>query len=148
MHHRTNCRGWVGAVEHRRARNQDIRPGPNHVSYILRTYSTIHFDPELAIAPVSNLTQIANLFSGFWNKCLPPKTRIHRHHQHMVELAKYIGEHDDRSGRIDYRPSAAAVFPDHRKRPVQMRRRLLMNRNHVGARLGESSDVALRILDH
>ena len=90
----------------------------------------------------------AQLFHAVGNEGLSAKSRVDRHHEHVVQIAGDVLQRDCGRRRVQHGAGTRAELLDEADGPMQVRHRLDVDRHHVGAGLHERLDVAVRFLDH
>src|SRR5580692_7410247 len=81
---------WIAFTEHSVACHQNFRPCLNHLGHSVETNTTIYFDPIIKVLLAPQLRQFANLVQRSWNKLLASESRIHRHHQYIIDDVQHL----------------------------------------------------------
>src|SRR5271165_5613184 len=81
---------WITTTEHGVARHQDFSARAHHIAYRVVPHAAIHFNAVSQPPLTANLRQLPHFVQRRRNKLLPPKPRIHRHHQHVLDNIEYF----------------------------------------------------------
>ena len=137
--------GRVGRVEDRRARHEQARAGAGAGRGRLRIDAAVDLDRD---ARPDELPQPRELLQRVLDERLSAPARVDGHAEGDVQRSLELGQHARRGGRVDRHAHPRAQLAHEVDRVGQMRRRLGVDRQRVGAGGDEIAHVALRALDH
>ena len=92
--------------------------------------------------------ELGDLVERRGDEALTAEAGIDAHHQHEVDIVPDMLEGGDRRRRVQRDAGLLAQMLDELQRAVEMRPRLGMDGDDVGARLGEIGDVGIDRRDH
>src|SRR5438552_5697614 len=138
--------GFRIALEHGGAGDQRIGAGLDHQRRRLRGDAAVDFDID--IASRNEIARFADLVDHRGNEALAAKAWIDRHDEDEVEPVQYMPDVIDGRSGIERDAGLLAERLHGLQRAVEMGTRLGMNRDGVGAGLGESFEIAVDWRDH
>ena len=139
---------WIRRAENRAPGDQDIGARRDHSGCVRGIDSAVHFDGRVAAVTVQQRADRLDLRLGTGDEGLTSEARVHRHHQHVIEIAGDFLEHADRGRRIDGDAGLCPEFLDVLNGAMEMREHFEVNRDHRRAGTHERFDVPVRVLDH
>jgi len=113
-----------------------------------QVHATIYFNPEIEFALGTHASECCDFVQRIRNELLPTKARIHAHDQDVMDEIQDFCKRFDGSGRVKNNSRPAAVRGDQVECAIQMNAGFLVNRDPVGAGLGELRNEEVRIFDH
>ena len=137
---------WVGGAEHRRAGHEHGRPRAR-----ARARGAPRRSPPSTSSAVPSRSSPRSrpiLSDRAREERLAAPARVHRHAEDEVDVVDELAHDLGRRARVERQAGAAAGVADGGERVVGVRRGLDVDRDAVGARVGEGGDVALGPLDH
>src|SRR3712207_815149 len=126
-----------------RAGHEDLRPGLHHQRRGLGGDATVHLNGE-----IGHLLQAANLLDHLGDKGLSPKSRVHAHHEHVVEVGQRPLDELRWGGGVQGGAGLAAAVPDHLQGPVQVTYGLRLHGDADHPGLYKRFNEVVRVLHH
>ena len=131
-----------------RSGDQDLRAVLHQPDDVVGTDAAVDLDLRLRAGLVDAPPQGGDLRKDGGDEALPSEAGVHRHEKDIVQLREDLVQGADRCCGVQGDARGGPGFPDEMHRPVQVRHRLLMHGDHVGAGPREALDEAVRPLDH
>ena len=136
------------ALERRGAGDENIGARRDHGARGLLIDAAIDFEIDPPAAGVDAPAQGADLLELLGDETLSAEARVHRHHEHEIDVTEEIIHHLDRRARIERHAGALAQRLDQLERAMRMRPRLGMDRDDVSARGRELRHESIDRGDH
>ncbi|MNO72664.1 hypothetical protein D3C76_636180 [compost metagenome] len=134
---------------------EDCRAGDEHVRACrgnltdgLQIDAAVHFQADVAATVINQLARCGNLGQHLGDETLAAEARVDRHQQDQVKPVKHVLGSVQGTGRVEHQPRLATQVLDQLHGTVQVQGCLGMNRNVIGACLGEGLDHAVHRRHH
>ena len=109
---------------------------------------SISIGAAVVAGEIEDTANLANLGLASRDERLTAETRVHRHHEHEVDVAGNRLERSSRGGRVEDDARLRAERLDRVHGPMQMGKHLHVHRDHRRAGFRERLEVAIGLLDH
>src|SRR5436309_12452942 len=104
----------IAAVEHRRARDEDIRTVLAQRDDVVGPDSAVHLDLRLRARLIEAPPQRRDLRHDRGDEALPPEPRVHRHQKHVVEVGQDLVQPAARRRGLTRPARRSSAVPDPR----------------------------------
>ena len=119
---------------------------PGQRRRVLDLHATIH--RHLHVAGAEERSHVADLGQHGRDERLTAEAGVDRHHEDEIEIVEDVRKRLGVRCRVERDARPGSQLANLRQRALQMRRRLDVDRDDVGARPHEIADGALRLHDH
>mmetsp|Transcript_22054 Transcript_22054/g.39427 ORF Transcript_22054/g.39427 Transcript_22054/m.39427 type:complete len:306 (-) Transcript_22054:9-926(-) len=135
-------------LEDGRARHEHVHARLGNLLDVARAHATVDLKADVVARLVDHLARLLRLLEGGRDEALAAEARVDGHEEDDVKLVHHVLANVKRGGRVEHKTRLAAVAPDEREGAVDVRRRLRVEGDVRGTRLGEVADDAVHRRDH
>ena len=136
---RRNRRGIVRPTKDRRARDEDVGPCRNDLCCIVRFDPAVHLKECMTLGLIDQLTCPHDFLQYGRDELLSSESRIHRHDQEQIDVAKDFFHADERGRGIQRDAGLDPPLFDGLNRAVKMRAGLHVHREIIGPASAKSA---------
>src|SRR5262245_8200677 len=144
--HALDLGAGVGGPEDRRAGDEHGGTLGDERRHVLELHPPVHRDVDRAGGHAG--PDVAQLGVGGGDEALATKSGVYRHHEDQIEVVEHPVEDVGRRARVEGGARLRPELADLGQRPLQMRARLDVDGDLVGAGGREIGQVALGLHDH
>jgi hypothetical protein len=138
----------IAVFENSASRYQNLSTGAYNVRYRVVIHTAVYFNEEMQTARLPDLGKRLDFPKARVDKRLPAKSRIHAHDKDVVDQRKNLVECVDGRRRIYDNSWSTSMRLDEVESTVEMDARFLMDRDPIGASLGERGNIFVGSFNH